>query len=130
MIRYPTILCIDDDAIALVLRESVLQSAGYAVVTAVSAERSLQIFKTQHIDLVITDHIPGDKHGTFLSDNLRSLSTDVPILLLYGGNVFPDPDSPPNYSLHKLEGPAKLIAKVRSMLPRRRKAAMKHIRSN
>jgi hypothetical protein len=38
-------------------------------------------------------------------------------MLLSGETVFPDVVEPPDYYLHKLEGPAEMIAKVRSVIP-------------
>jgi PleD family two-component response regulator len=43
-----TILCVDDDEMALLVRKMVLESAGYIVFTAASSSKGLEIFKQHH----------------------------------------------------------------------------------
>jgi len=55
-----TILCVDDEAGALLIRKTLLEHAGYAVLTAVNAKDALAVFTAQRIDLVVSDHLlPG-----------------------------------------------------------------------
>jgi CheY-like chemotaxis protein len=110
-----TILCIDDEELALYLRKRVLQGAGYAVFTATNATRALELFKAQRFDLVITDNLQGVT-GQALAAELRDLSPLLPIMVLSGGTTRPAAVAAPDYHLHKLEGPTEMIARVEHAL--------------
>jgi two-component system response regulator CpxR len=111
-----TILCVDDDEMALLVRKMVLESAGYVVFTAASSSQGLEIFKEHHADLVITDHCLDLGKTRDLAGELRKLSPTVPIMTLSGSTQRSERLQPPDYYLHKLEGPNKMIAKVRSVV--------------
>jgi DNA-binding response OmpR family regulator len=89
----------------------VLEGAGYAVFTATNPTKALDIFKAQSIDLVITDNLQG-LTGHAVSADLRHLSPHLPIMVLSGGGTLPVAVAPPDYYLHKLEGPTEMIARV------------------
>jgi len=114
MNTHSTILCIDDDELELSIRKMVLESAGFDVVTAANAVQGLEVFNAHRIDLVITDHL-GATGGAFISE-LRKLNSSLPIMILSGGDIPRDPVNPPDYYLHKLEGPTEMIAKLRSAI--------------
>jgi DNA-binding response OmpR family regulator len=114
MRTHSTVLCIDDEKLELSIRKMVLESAGFDVLTAANAVRGLEVFKAHRIDLVITDHL-GISGNAFISE-LRKLKPSLPIMVLSGGNIPRDPVSPPDYYLHKLEGPTEMIAKVQSAI--------------
>jgi DNA-binding response OmpR family regulator len=115
MRSQPTILCIDDEELELSLRKMVLEGAGYAVFTATNATNALELFRAQRIDLVITDRLPGTKSHT-LAVELRLLSPHLPIMVLSGGSTLPAAVVPPDYYLHKLEGPTEMIARVQEAI--------------
>jgi DNA-binding response OmpR family regulator len=106
-----TILCIDDEQLELSLRKMVLEDAGYAVFTATNASKALEVFRVQRIDLVITDTLQGITSHSFAGE-LRHLSPHLPIMVLSGGSTLPATVGPPDYYLHKLDGPTEMIAKV------------------
>lgn len=116
MLAHPTILCIDDEELALSLRKQVLESAGYVVFTATNAIQGLEVFKANSINLVITDHLLGPRTGDAFVTELRHLSSNLPIMVLSGGTTLHDPVEPPDYYLHKLEGPKEMINEVRSAI--------------
>jgi len=118
VLAHSTILCIDDEELALSLRKQVLESAGYVVFTATNAIQGLEVFKANPINLVITDHLLGLESGSALVTELRRLSSNLPIMVLSGDNTAHGPVNPPDYYLHKLEGPKEMIAKVRSAIIR------------
>jgi DNA-binding response OmpR family regulator len=111
-----TILIVDHDEMALLVRRLVLENASYIVLTATSAAQALQVFATNSVDLVITDHVLLPHSGTAISAELRRLSPTLPVMTLSGGVLNPDDVKPPDYFLHKLEGPVALVSKVQSML--------------
>ena len=112
---YSTILCVDDEAMALAVRAKVLEAAGYVVFTAATASQALQLFKSHRIDLVITDHLLPGTTAEDLARELRNVRPTLPIILLSGDQI-PNAMQPPDFYLHKLDGPAEMIAKVQSII--------------
>jgi len=80
--KRPRILCIDDAQVALQVRKLVFQQAGYDVITALSGEQALEIFRTQPVDIVIADHFLSDKTGTEIAREMKELRAEVPILIV------------------------------------------------
>ncbi len=84
------ILVVDDtEAICKALRD-VLTVAGYAVRTAPSGERALQILETAQMDLVITDLKMSGISGIQLLKKIKEKSPSTPVVILTG---FGDMDS-------------------------------------
>ena len=79
-----TILCVDDEEPALQVRKMVLEAQGYRVLGASCAEAALELFCTNHVDLVITDHLLSTVTGTELARRMKQLKPTVPIALLTG----------------------------------------------
>jgi DNA-binding NtrC family response regulator len=109
------ILCIDDQELELSIRKMVLEKAGYAVFTAANTVQGAEIFNAHRIDLVMTDHPEGVTGIAFVAE-LRKLKPRLPIVVLSGGSIPSYGVKPPDYFLHKLEGPTRMIALVRSAL--------------
>jgi DNA-binding response OmpR family regulator len=116
VLAHSTILCIDEEELPLSLRKQVLESAGYVVFTATNAFQGLEVFKANSINLVITDHLLGPGTGDAFVNELRQLSPNLPIMRLSGETTLHDPVEPPDYYLHKLEGPKEMINEVRSAI--------------
>jgi two-component system phosphate regulon response regulator PhoB len=78
------ILVVEDDASILTLLRYNLESAGYAVTTATSAEDGEHHLATAHYDLAILDWMLPEMSGIELCARLRraSASTALPILML------------------------------------------------
>ena len=76
-----TILCVDDNVLALSARHGVLERAGYKVVSARTASMARRLFASRHFDLVITDHYLGHSiTGDELAGQLKKLNPETPIL--------------------------------------------------
>jgi CheY-like chemotaxis protein len=112
-----TFLCIDDHELELSIRTMVLEKAGYAVFTAANTVQGLEIVNGHRIDLVMTDHSEGAARNAFVAQ-LRKINPLLPIMVLSGGKIPAQRVNPPDYFLHKLEGPTKMIAMVRSAITR------------
>jgi CheY-like chemotaxis protein len=110
------ILCVDNEEVALVLRRKVLEEAGYVVFTAATVSEALAFFKSHPVDLVITDHLLPGATGKELALELRRVNPKLPVLTLSGGQIPSSIVQPPDFYLHKLEGPTEMIAKVQSIL--------------
>jgi CheY-like chemotaxis protein len=77
-----TILCVDDEENALRLRQAVLQSAGYRVLTAKSGRQGISIFQSTAVDAVILDYWMADLNGLETAREIRKLKPDIPISIL------------------------------------------------
>ena len=86
----PLILCIDDDDISLRVRKILLGSAGFHVLTGNSGEEGLELFKQNHIELVIADHYLSEKTGAEIAKEMKELKPEVPILILSAAAERPD----------------------------------------
>jgi CheY-like chemotaxis protein len=79
-----TILCVDDEEGALSLRRRVLEKAGYRVFTALTGKEGIEIFRSQHIDVVILDYWMADMDGLDVAAALKGVNTKTPIIMLSG----------------------------------------------
>ena len=77
-----TVLCIDDEQTALQLRQSVLESAGYKVLTAKSGAQGVQVFRSEPVDAVVLDYWMADMNGMHVAREIRKLNSKVPIIIL------------------------------------------------
>lgn len=82
--QVPCVLVVDDVIDALQTLADILGVAGYAVRTAPSAERALQILGGTSIDLVITDLRMGGMGGMGLIRSLHRDFPDLPVIALSG----------------------------------------------
>jgi DNA-binding response OmpR family regulator len=80
--KAATVLCIDDEQPALQLRQTVLESAGYKVLTAKSGARGMQMFRSEPIHAVIVDYWMADMNGMQVAREIRKLNPKVPIIIL------------------------------------------------
>ena len=71
--RRSTILCVDDEEVALAMRGKVLEAAGYVVLEAGTASQALDLFKNHRVELVISDHLLPGTTGNHLARELRML---------------------------------------------------------
>jgi DNA-binding response OmpR family regulator len=88
-----TILLVDDDPDIRSLTKTFLEHEGYRVFSSGDAERAVQIFSNgpradkPRIDLLITDlYLPG-RSGMDLAVQLKSLRSELPVLMISGGAV-------------------------------------------
>ena len=80
----PAFLICDDDSNLLEIVDEYLASSGYKVVLADSAEKALEIFKTQQIDVIFTDlKMPGMDGIEFITA-VRSINEFVSIVVVSG----------------------------------------------
>jgi DNA-binding response OmpR family regulator len=114
--RPPTILCVDDEATALTIRKLLLEHAGYKVVPAPDATAALKFFKSQIIDLVISDHLLPDLTGTELALEMKLTRPFVPVMLLSGITELPQGVEQADVFMSKLGGPVELLEKVADLL--------------
>ncbi len=80
--KAATVLCIDDEQTALQLRQTVLESAGYRVLTAKSGVVGIQAFKSEPVQAVILDYWMADMNGMQVAREIRKLNPAIPIIIL------------------------------------------------
>ena len=76
-----TILCVDNNEQTLSVRQFMLETRGYRVVSALSGESALEIFRTGGIDLVLSDLLLPDVDGNELVRRMKDFSPEVPTIL-------------------------------------------------
>jgi PAS domain S-box-containing protein len=114
------ILVVEDNEDVRELAETMLESAGYAVLSAPSGERALDLLdEGGEIDLVFTDvMMPGGMNGLQLADQVRARRPDTPILVTTG--YMDELPTARGQRLDVLSKPYRqedLLARVRAILP-------------
>lgn len=80
-----SILIVDDDQDFSDLLKGIFQQANYTVHTAFSAEQGFDLLKTEHIELIVTDHrLPGGITGTEFLAKLREMGVSLPVIVVSG----------------------------------------------
>jgi DNA-binding response OmpR family regulator len=121
LILLPKVLLIDDSATQLHVREAVLRSAGFPVLTAMTADEALSRLREPAIaaslGVIVTDHVmPGASGADFVRE-LRSANSSVPVIVVSGMAEAEEEYSGLNVRfLHKPCAPEDLIRHVRSAL--------------
>jgi PAS domain S-box-containing protein len=79
------VLVVDDDSLVLTSTCLLLEDLGHRVIAATSGAQALELFeRDQTIDLVITDMAMPQMSGAQLADAIRTLKSDMPIVLATG----------------------------------------------
>jgi len=93
----PTILIVDDDAIARCLVSDELRTYGFKVLEARSADDAFTVLDTVRIDLLLVDiHLPGPRNGLDVARVAQVRLPPTQIILASGkedGSAIPDLDS-------------------------------------
>ncbi|MBV9341409.1 MAG: response regulator [Acidobacteria bacterium] len=119
----PDVLLIDDSPVQLQVREAVLRSAGFSVLTATSAEQAIELLDdptaSSGLRVIVTDHVlPGANGDSFVRE-LRGLRHTVPVVVITGMH-----EAEPEYAgleitfLHKPCAPEHLIMRIRQAIDR------------
>ena len=81
-VRPKTVLCVDDEKIGLRVRKIMLESRGYAVLTANNGPEGLRVFDENQIDLVVLDYFMPELNGGQVASEMRRRRPGVPIVFL------------------------------------------------
>jgi len=112
----PMILSVDDSLNTLFSRYKVLNSEGYAVLSATDGVQALQIFYQNIVDLVLLDFDLQGMHGGLVAEAMKAAAPDVPIIVVSGVEV------PEHYIamcdgyVRKGDGPEVLLGAIRQLL--------------
>jgi CheY-like chemotaxis protein len=114
------ILCIDDESAGLAVRKRVLESAGYRVETARSAQDGIRLFRSSDFDLVICDYWMRSMNGIAASREIRRINSSVPVIILSGFSQLPDESiGVADRWILKDEGPEFLLDAIHDLLKTR-----------
>jgi DNA-binding response OmpR family regulator len=117
VLRSPTILCIDDEALGLQIRKAVLEHAGYLVLTALDGETGMILFTQNDIDAVILDYYMPGMDGGQVARAMREKDSGVPILMLSAYVDLPKEITDlADVTMLKGEGPEALIARIGELI--------------
>ena len=111
-----TLLCIDDNAMALQIRKLVLESAGYAVLTATDSATAMRLFSSEHIDLVVSDHFLQRGTGTQLAALMKRLKPEIPIAIISGAVEPPEGMEYADLFICKTESPPEVLRQIAELL--------------
>lgn len=111
-----TVLCVDDEAGALFLRKAVLRKFGFDVIAAQSAKEALQLLEQNRVDLLLSDLLMPDVSGAELAAAVKSRYPRLPVVIVSGVNEVPPNLTCADLFISKLEGPAVLCERLRSLL--------------
>jgi len=81
---HGNILIVDDNALGLVARRSVLQELGHSIETSSGPEDALVLCKQHNFDLIVTDFKMPNINGIEFIQQLRSAGILAPVILLSG----------------------------------------------
>ena len=84
-----TILLVDDEKVIVNVNRPMLEKLGYTVLTAESGREAIEMFDAHHgrIDMVILDMIMPDLGGGAVFDHLKSVRSDIKVLLSSGYSI-------------------------------------------
>jgi two-component system response regulator CpxR len=77
-------LCVDNNEQTLSVRKFMLETRGYRVLTAVSSQQALELFREGGIDLVLSDLVMPCMDGNELVRRLKELAPEVATILISG----------------------------------------------
>ena len=75
-----TVLCVDDEKIGLRVRKLMLEGHGFRVLTATTGQQGLDLFDTNHVDVVVLDYYMPGLNGGDVAAELKRRRSDVPII--------------------------------------------------
>ncbi len=115
------ILVIDDNEQALSVRKFLLETRGYRVHCALSAEDAIKRFSEGNLDLVICDLVMPNVDGMELIRRMKQLNPEVPALLISGAVKHLEHDSSADAFLPKgASSPLEMLERIRLLVARKR----------
>jgi two-component system, chemotaxis family, CheB/CheR fusion protein len=112
------ILAVDDESSGLYFRKLILEHAGHTVLSSTGVDEALTLFRSNPVDIVVTDHLLGRQTGNDMAAEMKRTKPNVPIILLSGTSSVPEPLMHADSFLSKTEGPEQLLEIVEELLSR------------
>jgi two-component system KDP operon response regulator KdpE len=79
-----TVLIVEDHKVTLDSLCLILEHNGYRCLTASNAEKALQLFASNQVDLVLLDYGLPDHDGGRLATELKNMTGSLPIVMISG----------------------------------------------
>ncbi len=122
-----TILCVDDNEQSLSVRKFMLETRGYRVLTALNGAQALEVYGQGGIDLVLSDLIMPQMDGNELINRMKSIQSDVPMILMSGSVRAYERASHADAFLPKGAcSPVEVLERIRIMIARKRGPKKSH----
>ena len=118
MCKKELILCVDDEENQLAVRKLVLESKGYAVLTAASGQQALGLLAQHPVDLVLSDHLMPGLTGAELARQIKAQMPELPVILISAVNEIPADAAYADLFMSKLDGPIAMCENIAAMLDR------------
>lgn len=116
------ILCVDDEAAAVTLKQSILERAGHGVTTCCSANQAIALLQSESFDAVVTDWKLGEESGRQILLAAKT-GAQVPVVVVSGycTEAFRAAEPQADIYLEKPVDATELVAIVHALLhPRSR----------
>ena len=85
------VLLIDDEEIVRHTIEACLKGDNHTVKTATNGTRGMELFRSEHFDIVITDRAMPGMSGDHIATEIKKINPNVPIIMLTGlGHIMTD----------------------------------------
>ena len=123
MCKKELILCVDDEENQLAVRKLVLESKGYAVLTAASGQQALGLLAQHQVDLVLSDHLMPGLTGAELARQIKAQMPELPVILISAVNEIPADAANADLFMSKLDGPIAMCENIAAMLARAKDAS-------
>ncbi len=116
-----TILCVDDNESILSVRKFLLETRGYRVIAARSAEEAIELFGQGGIDLVLGDLVMPLMDGNEMVRRMKEISPEVPMILISGSiKTFERANRADAFLPKGACSPVEMLEKIRIMIARKR----------
>jgi CheY-like chemotaxis protein len=117
--QHPTVLCVDDEPIGLMVRAKLLEMAGFSVITGADGPTALDLFRAHNVDVVLLDYMMPVMHGGEVARALRAIDPKKPIIILSAYLSLPEEvTSLADLCLVKGLPPQELVTAIRGLLVR------------
>jgi CheY-like chemotaxis protein len=123
MCKKELILCVDDEENQLAVRKLVLESKGYAVLTAPSGQQALALLAQHSVDLVLSDHLMPGLTGAELARQIKAQKPELPVILISAVNEIPADAAYADLFMSKLDGPIAMCENISAMLARAKRGS-------
>lgn len=125
------ILAVDDDKNTRRLIHAVLEKEGYTVTDAENGEEALKTLDTEHIDLIVLDIMMPKINGYELTETLRNMGNEIPILMVSAKQLPADRHrgflaGTDDYITKPIDG-REMLLRIKALLRRAKIASERHI---
>jgi len=116
-----TILCVDDNEQALAVRKFLLETRGYRVIAAHTAEEAIERFREGGIDLVLGDVVMPLMDGNEMVRRMKDIAPEIPMILISGTvKAFERANRADAFLPKGACTPVEMLERIRVMIARKR----------